>query len=315
MSVIEETIRKNFRIEGIDVDSDDQEEKEKDSPVASEMVERNFGATMLGVGRSVLTVLCNFSKEREDKIAYPKKVSSEEWKKQWFRAIHPSLCEQEKKDLASLNGMKNDWNKAYGSLKNLSTGSNSGGGGEVIVESLQEQFNKVLELRPELITQTLITRKKRKIADNHPESPILKKELAKGTYKKSLLVEISKRNPDERKSLREEIDAHIIEYQKRTVEERKRREKEKLRTELLSVVNTGLEKFQEDGIEKVELRKMVTTEIDEFVLQNEKGNDLILEEAPKEDEILFFKTTKDLENFKSGRGEVELLDWWYDRSE
>jgi len=128
-------------------------------------------------------------------------------------------------------------------------------------------------------------------------------------------VEISKRNPDERKSLREEIDAHIIEYQKRTVEERKRREKEKLRTELLSVVNTGLEKFQEDGIEKVELRKMVTTEIDEFVLQNEKGNDLILEEAPKEDEILFFKTTKDLENFKSGRGEVELLDWWYDRSE
>jgi len=280
-----------------------------------EIVQQRFDVTMLGVRRFVLTALYNFSQEREEKIAYPKNVSPEEWERQWFRAMHSTLIGKEKKEIALLDDLQQQLKSAALGLENFSTGSNLGSGGKAVIESIQGRFNEILKLKPAIKIQMEVVHRARKIADNHPASEKLKEELRGGALQEALKKKFSEQDPYRKKRLIEAIDNHIFKYKKQKVEEREKRKKDGIRNEQLSVAGAGLEAFQKEEIAESGLRDLIDVVMNDFVLQNEKKGDLISEEDQREDEILFFKTDRDLANFESGEGKVELREWWYDRSE
>ena len=215
MSIVEKAIKDNFCIEGIDVDGNDDKEKqslpeEQDTEElveTQEEVKLKFGDRM----RIVATKLNNvFSDYR---VPYPQKVSLEEWRNQFFRATHSSLREQEREAVTSLGKIKESFETAMRMLENVSTGSNRGVGGDVVIEEKERYLQEVLKYRKLLILKKDMAEKAIKIINQDPDSKNIKKELKNN---KELEEKIAEQNEGWEKILREAVDAHVKEYKKIT---------------------------------------------------------------------------------------------------
>lgn len=129
MNEFELTIRKSCHIDGIEVDSDEFSfSKTSNKPESLYEKQENFSSKKTKIIRVVITKIYNALRE-DYRVPSPKKVSSIEWKDEWFRARHPELRSQEERELNQWEKLKNGFSVAVRMLENVSVGKNRGFGG------------------------------------------------------------------------------------------------------------------------------------------------------------------------------------------
>ncbi len=145
----------------------------------------------------------------------PQKVSLEKWNTEFFRVRHQKWRVQESQAENSLGRIKESFETAIKMLESVSIGMNRGVGGMIVIEEVQRSFEEVLRLRKALIVQTAVTEKIMKVANNHPDSKILKGELRKDVYEIDLKNKLLLQAETWESLLREAVDMHIQEYKKK----------------------------------------------------------------------------------------------------